>query len=75
MRPSEQGVREANPPYVSPRRDGEGNQVPKRMTLYCREKLLTSSGAPVPQTDTGRWGEKPQAREKTLVKELGKMTP
>ena len=30
---------------------------------------------PVPQTDTGRWGEKPKAREKTLVKELGKLTP
>ena len=29
----------------------------------------------VPQTDTGRQGEKPKARERTLVKELGKMTP
>jgi hypothetical protein len=30
---------------------------------------------PVPQTDTGRWGENPKAREKTLVKELGKIAP
>ncbi len=30
---------------------------------------------PVPQTDTGRLGEKPQALEKTVVKELGKFTP
>ena len=27
------------------------------------------------KTDTGRRGEKPQALERTLVKELGKMTP
>jgi len=31
--------------------------------------------APVPQTDTGRRVEDTQAIEKTLVKELGKMTP
>jgi hypothetical protein len=30
---------------------------------------------PVPQTDTGRRGEYPQVLGKTLVKELGKMTP
>jgi hypothetical protein len=29
----------------------------------------------VPQTDTGRQGEYPKALERTLVKELGKMTP
>ena len=27
------------------------------------------------KTDTGRLGEKPQALEKTVVKELGKFTP
>ncbi len=27
------------------------------------------------KTDTGRQGEKPQALEKTVVKELGKLTP
>ena len=30
---------------------------------------------PVPQTDTGRQGENPKARERTLVKELGKFAP
>ena len=30
---------------------------------------------PVPQTDTGRRGENPKVIERTLVKELGKMTP
>ena len=29
----------------------------------------------VPKTDTGGWGENPKARERTLVKELGKLTP
>ncbi len=27
------------------------------------------------KTDTGRRGEKPQALERTVVKELGKLTP
>ncbi len=31
--------------------------------------------ATVPETDTGGWGENPKALERTLVKELGKMTP
>ena len=30
---------------------------------------------PVPQTDTGRQGEYPKVLERTLVKELGKLTP
>jgi hypothetical protein len=29
----------------------------------------------VPQTDTGRRGENPKALERTLVQELGKLTP
>ena len=41
----------------------------------CLEKPLARSKVPVPQTDTGRWDEKSKARERTLVKELGKMTP
>ncbi len=41
----------------------------------CQEKPLTRDEVPVPQTDTGRQGEKPKARERTFVKELGKMTP
>ncbi len=30
---------------------------------------------PVPQTDTGRQGEEPKADGRSIVKELGKMTP
>ena len=30
---------------------------------------------PVPQTDTGGWGENPKAGGRSIVKELGKMAP
>jgi hypothetical protein len=49
--------------------------VPKSLISHCQEKPLARSEVPVPQTDTGRRGENPKAREKTLAKELGKMTP
>ena len=42
----------------------------------CQEKPLGSRRpVPVPETDTGRQGEYPKARERTLAKELGKMAP
>ena len=41
-----------------------------------QEKLLgLMPCTPVPITDTGGRGEDPKAIERTLVKELGKMTP
>ena len=43
------------------------------MKPYCRENLLASKAAPVPQSDTGRRVENTKVREITLVKELGKM--
>ena len=48
---------------------------PKFLISHCREKPLARSQVPVPQTDTGRRGENPKVSERTLVKELGKMTP
>ena len=57
------------------RRDAERKVVAKLLILCCREKPLTRLQLTVPQTDTGRKGENPKAREKTLVKELGKMNP
>ncbi|GEQ64444.1 hypothetical protein VL4N_18840 [Vagococcus lutrae] len=55
--------------------DGEGSLVPKSLTSHCQEKLLVRRLLPVPQTDTGSRGEHPKVSERTLVKELGKMTP
>ena len=47
-----------------------------KVTGWASEKnLVVGLQAPVPQTDTGRRGEDPKAREKTLVKELGKIAP
>ncbi len=51
------------------------NQVGKSLNPNWREKLLSSAKVPVPQTDTGRRGENPKTNGRTLVKELGKMTP
>ena len=42
---------------------------------HCQEKLLARYIPPVPQTDTGSWEENSKVSERTLVKELGKMTP
>ena len=43
--------------------------------MSLQEKPLVSLWVPVPQTDTGRQGEDPKARERTPVKELGKIAP
>jgi hypothetical protein len=43
---------------------------------HCREKPLSVElPAPVPQTDTGGQVENTKAIERTLAKELGKLTP
>ena len=43
---------------------------------YCREKPLNVEiQVPVPQTDTGRRVEYTKANGRTIVKELGNMTP
>ncbi len=55
--------------------DGEGNLVPKFQIPHCLEKPLVRLQVPVPETNTGRHGEYPKVSGKTLVKELGKMTP
>ena len=57
------------------RRDGEGSTEPKYMIPRCQEKRLEREVVPVPQTDTGSRVENTKVSERTLVKELGKMTP
>ena len=54
---------------------GNEIKVVKRSMSHCQEKLLVKILIPVPQTDTGSRGENPKVSERTLVKELGKMTP
>src|SRR5690606_13117439 len=55
--------------------DGERIPFSKVPIPHCRETLLAMEKVPVAQTDTGRRGENPKVSERTLVKELGKMTP
>ena len=43
--------------------------------IGSKKSRLGTIMEPVPQTDTGGLGEKPQALERTVVKELGKFTP
>ena len=69
---------QANPPAIKSesRKDQESLDNWDSLILCCQEKLLNvETRASVPQTDTGRQGEKPQVREINHVKELGKMAP
>ena len=43
--------------------------------LPRKASVESTARATVPQTDTGGRGEDPKALERTLLKELGKMTP
>ena len=56
-------------------RDG-GPQEPEVTEPGCREKPLSEEAVvTVPQTDSGRWVENTKGIGRTLVKELGKITP
>ena len=50
-------------------------KVGKHVNSRWQEKVLIIVRVPVPQTDAGGRGENPKTNERTLVKELGKMTP
>ena len=54
---------------------GTENKVGKHVNSRWQEKALVMIWVPVPQTDAGGRGENPKTNERTLVKELGKMTP
>ena len=68
------GVSEVRLPFRL-RCDVDRNIVGKRMSSRWREKLLVYLKVPVPETDAGGRGENPETNGRTLVKELGKMTP
>ena len=56
-------------------RDGGPNE-PEVNEPGCQEKPLSDEAVvPVPQTDSGRWVENTKGIGRTLVKELGKITP
>ena len=54
---------------------GRENYSSEGHVLPLPRKASSQVKVPVPQTDTGRRAEHAKARGRTLVKELGKMTP
>ncbi len=56
------------------RRDAERKEVAKHAEHVPRKAAIVCR-APVPQTDTGGWGEDPKAGGGSIAKELGKMAP
>ena len=54
---------------------GSENYSSEGHDLTLPRKASSQEKVPVPQTDTGRREEYSKARGRTLVKELGKMTP
>ena len=54
---------------------GRRHSIRKSVDLSATKSLLRTKHRPVPQSDTGVLGEHPKAFGRTLVKELGKMTP
>ncbi len=55
-------------------RQAERTKVAKREDPVPRKAAIVLT-VPVPKTDTGRKGENPKAGGRSIVKELGKMTP
>ncbi len=55
-------------------RDAKRKKVAKPVCCASRKAAMACS-MPVPQTDTGGWGEDPKAGGRSIVKELGKMAP
>ena len=63
---------------ATPRRDEEAILYESPQLINSMLPRKASGGdylVSVPQTNTGGWGEYPKALERTLVKELGKLTP
>ena len=65
MNGDDQGVE--NPDAAAQAKAVSSKFVPRKADRYTK--------VPVPQTDTGRRDEYSQARERTTVKELGKIAP
>jgi len=47
----------------------------RAISLLPRKTSMGGRRATVPETDAGGQGENPKALERTVIKELGKMTP
>ena len=54
---------------------GRRHSIRKSVEISATKNPARTTSRPVPQSDTGVLGEYPKAFGRTLVKELGKMTP
>src|SRR3954454_10724748 len=59
----------------TPSRKGDGISIRKSVNISAAKSPAGTTRRPVPQSDTGVQGENPKVFGRTLVKELGKMTP
>ncbi len=73
-RASAAGALKEKPQGGSRWRDADRTRVGKRARRASR-KAAIALHMPVPQTDTGGWGEYPKAGGRSIVKELGKTAP
>ncbi len=71
----EAGAARENPLPITAKRDEERRNSSEVWEFTPPRKAAIYSYVPVPQTDTGRRGENPQTDGRSVVKELGKMTP
>ena len=60
---------------VYPDPQGRRHSIRKSLDISAAKNPVLTTRRPVPQSDTGVLGEYPKAFGRTLVKELGKMTP
>ena len=67
--------RQIHPPARAWRQRKRGLTAKPTGRPIRQEKPLASDPVTVPHTDTGRQVEDTKARERTLVKELGNLTP
>ena len=65
----------ANPPHEKLQVEGRRSLQSEVFAGSTKKIFVRTFRGARTKTDTGRRGEKPQALERTLVKELGKMTP
>ena len=72
MQAQQAGDRQTRTPVRG--REAERKEVAKHAIPVPRKAAIVHT-VPVPQTDTGGWGENPKAGGRSIVKELGKMTP
>ena len=73
--PSQKGVEGDREIRLWSLRGEGGAQSPEVVEPKLPRKASSESHVTVPQTDTGGWVENTKANGRTLVKELGKMSP